>query len=124
MRIVIADDASFIRQIIQRVVRQKFDAAEIVTCENGAVAYEAIRAAQTDWLITDLLMPVMTGQELIKKLRAEGRLPNTVVISADVQRGTKDELKALGVEHYINKPLNPEKSAALVALIEGEGHAE
>lgn len=119
MRLIVADDSAFVRNIIHKSLSASFPEAEITLCSNGKEALEAYVSAPSDWVITDLLMPEMTGQELISKLFEDNEQPKVIVISADVQKGTKDELDALGVQNFINKPLNAEKLEALKSVILG-----
>ncbi len=119
MRLIVADDSAFVRNIIQKSLSTSFPDAEIILCSNGKEALEAYVAGPSDWVITDLLMPEMTGQELISKLCEVNEKPKVIVISADVQKGTKDELDALGVRDFINKPLNADKLETLKTAILG-----
>lgn len=123
MRIVVADDSAFIRNILKRAIESNIEALELVVCDSGVSAKQALEEKHADWLVTDLLMPEMTGQELIKSLATLERQPEIVVVSADVQQGTKDELKQMGVERYINKPLSPDKIEQLIGILKGEHHA-
>lgn len=119
MRLIVADDSAFVRNIIQKSLSASLPEAEIILCANGKEAIEAYVATPTDWVITDLLMPEMTGQELISKLCEVTEKPKVIVISADVQKGTRDELDELGVQNFINKPLNADKLEALKTVIIG-----
>ncbi|OJV66835.1 MAG: hypothetical protein BGO41_05310 [Clostridiales bacterium 38-18] len=119
MRLIVADDSAFVRNIIQKSLSTSLPEAEIVLCTNGKEALDAYVANPSDWVVTDLLMPEMTGQELISKLYEITESPKVIVISADVQKGTKDELDTLGVQNFINKPLNADKLEALKTVIIG-----
>lgn len=123
MRIVVADDSAFIRNILKRAIESHLQDVELVVCDSGVSAIKALEEKKTDWLVTDLLMPEMTGQELIKSVMTFEVQPEIIVVSADVQQGTKDELKLLGVERYLNKPLSPDKIEQLMGLLKGDAHA-
>ena len=64
----------------------------------------AIRA-----IVTDLNMPRMDGFELIRRVRADGRLAGTpiVVISADTDPATPQRIRQLGVTAFFTKPFSP-----------------
>jgi CheY-like chemotaxis protein len=64
----------------------------------------AIRA-----IVTDLNMPRMDGFELIRRVRADGRLAETpiVVVSADTDPGTPLRIEQLGVSAFFAKPFSP-----------------
>lgn len=126
MRILVADDSAFIRNIVKRALESNMEGlglTDLTLCESGVTALEHIKSHEVDWLVTDLLMPEMTGQELIKNINGLEKNIKIVVVSADVQQGTQDELKNLGVERYINKPLSPDKIDLLLKMLKGEAYA-
>ncbi|GAB6108717.1 response regulator [Fusibacter bizertensis] len=120
MKIIIADDSSFVRSVISRAIGHSMPDAELIFCTNGKEAYDMYTNIKSDWLITDLLMPEMTGQELLSKLNQDGAKVKTLVISADVQKGTKVELEDYDIVKFINKPLTPDKLNELVEILKGE----
>lgn len=119
MKILIADDSAFIRTILSKTIKSHFETAQLILCANGQEAYEQYVEQNPDLLITDLLMPIMTGQELLQKLQDNGYASKAVVLSADIQSRTKEELDALGIQLFLNKPLTPANSEALINLIRG-----
>jgi CheY-like chemotaxis protein len=60
-------------------------------------------------IVTDLNMPLMDGFELIRRVRADGRLAETpvVVISADTDPSTPQRIAQLGVSAFFPKPFSP-----------------
>ncbi len=60
-------------------------------------------------IVTDLNMPRMDGFELIRRVRADGRLAATpiVVVSADTDPATPRRIAQLGVDAYFTKPFSP-----------------
>lgn len=120
MKLIIADDSAFVRNIIAKTIGTHFPDATIIQCTNGQEALDAVQSAEADWLITDLLMPGMTGQELLGKIKENETSIKTIVISADVQKGTRDEIEAYAIDAFIAKPLTPDKLNVLVERIKGE----
>ena len=120
MKIIIADDSIFVRNILVKAIATHFPEAQIIQCKNGLEALDAYNSAAPDWLITDLLMPEMSGQELLGTLQKQGKNGKYIVISADVQKGTRDEVDALGIAAFINKPLTADKLALLIDQLKGE----
>ncbi len=119
MKILVADDSFFIRNVVVKKLKDEFPAAEIIPCTNGKEAYEKFVSLKPDVMLTDLLMPEMTGEELLKRLKSEGYDAKAIVVSADVQSRTRDEIKALGVLEFINKPVTPDKLETVINLIRG-----
>lgn len=60
-------------------------------------------------IVTDLNMPRMDGFELIRRVRADGRLAATpiVVVSADTDPATPRRIEQLGVTAFFSKPFSP-----------------
>ena len=68
-RVLVVDDEEDLRFIMRRFLeRAGYEVAEAV---NGAVAERMVRAARPDLVVTDLMMPMMGGVELIRQLRAD-----------------------------------------------------
>jgi putative two-component system response regulator len=101
--IVIADDDDDVRDFLLRAVRRYAPQAEVTAVVNGAVALDIICQRGCDLLITDHRMPVMTGVELLRAVRASQPTLPVVIISADVTA----EMAATeaGVTAFFYKPL-------------------
>src|SRR5207245_7227280 len=69
-RIVLADDNRDMRDYIGRLLRQQGYLVDAVG--DGRAALEAVRRNTPDLVITDVMMPVMDGFELLENLRADG----------------------------------------------------
>jgi DNA-binding response OmpR family regulator len=67
-RILIVDDDMFTRHLSTAVLSRS--GYEVDTAEDGAVAWQALNAANYDLVITDNNMPELTGVDLLRKLRA------------------------------------------------------
>src|SRR5713226_5037573 len=82
---------------------------------NGAQALLIAQAQHPDLVITDLVMPVMDGYELVRELREDPRLATTRVIfyTANYLRDEAEPMAAaLGVRHIVSKPAEPESLLA------------
>jgi CheY-like chemotaxis protein len=67
--ILIVDDESSIRFFHRRILESA--GFEVLEAEHGAAALERAKQSPPDLVVTDLMMPVMTGQELIERLRTD-----------------------------------------------------
>lgn len=81
---LVVDDSMLIRHTVCRFLEQRGFAVESAT--NGLDALEILRTVLPDLIVTDLMMPKMTGQELITKLK---EAPQTAAIPIVILAGRK-----------------------------------
>lgn len=109
-RIIIADDSATARMFIKRCLEiVGLGDAEIVEAEHGKEALAAAKAEPADLLLTDLNMPVMDGETLVKWVKASPKLCDMpiVVITSAGNPAKEAELLELGAHRVINKPVSP-----------------
>ena len=113
-RILIADD----EEHLGRLVKFKLEKAgfEVDWRPDGKQAWEGIHGKKPDLVILDVMMPEMTGFEVLKKIRADEDLVSIPVIllsakgqEADVRAGME-----LGASEYVIKPFRPAELLACV----------
>ncbi len=111
MRIVVVDDEPDLRYLLRRVLER--DGHEVTDASNGAAALEAIYHFPPDLVVTDMMMPVMGGAELIRRLRAD---PGTAQIP--ILAVTGDAQLAGGADTVLHKPWKAQQLlAAATALM-------
>ena len=111
--ILVAEDEPHIRRLIQVNLERAGYCVE--TAENGQQAWERLQQGGIDLLLTDLMMPVMDGFELIVRQREiHSATPlSTIVMQWPLDRrilqakGIDDVGEFLRVAAVINKPFNP-----------------
>ncbi|MEC4888275.1 MAG: response regulator [Scytonema sp. PMC 1070.18] len=100
--ILIIDDAAFSRRMIRKFLQ--VDGYEILEAANGREGLEIIHNHKPNCLLVDLLMPEMNGYEFLENLQKEGLNIPTIIISADIQEGARNQSYNLGAVNFINKP--------------------
>lgn len=113
-QILVVDDNSDMRSYVSGIL-QDADYG-ISTARNGADAWEMLQAQTPDLIITDLMMPVMSGLELIKRLRQHETLKGTpiVLVTAKADEETRIEGVEEGADGYLSKPFNARELLAEV----------
>ncbi|WP_291561324.1 MULTISPECIES: response regulator transcription factor [unclassified Clostridium] len=103
-KILIADDDEDILEILELYLEK--DGFEVVKAINGQKAWEVIEKSKIDMAIIDVMMPIIDGFKLIKKIREEHNLP-VIILSAKNQDTDKILGLGLGADDYVVKPFNP-----------------
>ncbi len=105
-RVLVADDNSINRKVISMLL--KHVEIEITEAENGEAALDCLRTRHFDVLLLDMHMPVLNGEETIKRLRSGNdawrRLP-VIAITADVMGGDRSYYQAMGMSGLVTKPI-------------------
>lgn len=110
MKIFIVDDSSFSRKVLGDAIRAALPDAELVPCLDGLDALEKFKAGPVpDAATIDMVMPRMSGLELIEELRKIGIATRLIVVTADIQTSTRERCAALQVSDFIEKPITAEK---------------
>ena len=81
----------------------------VVTVSSARQALEILHNGPVSALVTDLHMPRMDGFELIRRVRADGRLSRlpVIVVSGDTDPRTPERVSLMGVNAFFSKPYSP-----------------
>jgi two-component system chemotaxis response regulator CheY len=110
-RLLIVDDSPAMRTFVRRVIDMSgFDLANCFEASNGDEALELLRSEWVDAILTDINMPVMDGQEFLRRLSEDELLRSipTIVISTDATAHRMASMASLGARGYVTKPFLPE----------------
>ena len=103
-RILIVEDDVELRQLFARVLEK--NGYQVVTAENGAEALRILGLGYVDLIISDIMMPVMDGNALVRALRDDGVKTPVLMITA---KSTLDDMREgflSGTDDYMVKPVN------------------
>lgn len=106
-KVLIVDDHPTNRLKLAMAVRALGHASE--QAENGLVALQMMRAQPFDLVLLDIVMPEMTGHEVLQKMQADPVLRALPVIVVSAIHETSDAVACieLGAEDYLHKPFDP-----------------
>lgn len=102
-RILLVEDDLFLREVYQDILKDP--ELIIETAEDGEVAYEKIKEGGWDLVLLDVVLPKISGIDIVKKLKAEmQKIPAKKIIFLTNTSDTKDleEMSKLG-DGYISK---------------------
>jgi len=123
VKILIVDDSRFQKNYLVKMFQIYFPEGEILTADNGIEAFEIFKKERPAFVLTDLLMPERSGQDLLRLIKEYDSQSNVIVITADVQKSTREEVHQMGALAFFNKPLNNENILELINLIKETAHA-
>lgn len=112
---LVVDDFEAMRKVTSGQLRS-MGASTIVTANNGAEAMRMLLNRRVDIILSDWNMPIMSGLELLKAVRADKKLSRLpfIMITAEVERERVKEAIASGVSELLVKPYTPERLAIRV----------
>lgn len=111
VKILIVDDSPVMRAFIRRVLAASgVDCGQPFEAGDGQKALELLRAQPVDLVLSDINMPIMSGEDLVRAMRADDVLKDTpvIVVSTDARLDRVDQMMGLGASGYITKPFAPE----------------
>lgn len=116
IRILVVDDHLGTATTLARAISQIGSGLEVIPATSGQEALERVKNAAADILITDMIMPEMTGLQLIEKLQNNpaGRPTFSFVITAYDVPGLRLSARHLNVTDIFTKPINPERICQII----------
>jgi len=126
LKILIVDDSPAMRAFVRRVMRLSgIEVEQYMEAGNGVEALAALESSGVDVVLTDINMPVMDGEDFVRRLRGSDRMQAMpiIVISTDATTHRIQTLLSLGANGYLQKPFGPEQLRNEVERILGVNHA-
>lgn len=111
-RVLIVDDEPDVRFILCHILEK--EGYEVDVAINGAAALECVKEAHPDLVITDFMMPVMDGNELVERLRSD---PDTATIP--IMSLTSNPDSSVGADLVVPKFPAPSEFLAAVRSVMG-----
>ncbi len=114
-RVLVVDDSPAMRSFIRRILNLSgFAVSEFVEAANGLDALDILHQRNVDVVLTDINMPRMNGEELVRQLDQDHKLRRlpVLVVSGDSSDVRVKRLMDSGARGYLPKPFSPEKLRA------------
>ena len=106
-RVLVVEDNADTADIIQR--RLQLDGMEPVVCMRGAEAKTLLGQRQFDAVVLDIMMPDVSGFEVLEHVRATPALADlpVIMLTAKASPQDREQAKDMGADAYIVKPFGP-----------------
>ncbi len=118
MKVLVVDDMVTMRRIVKNILKQ-LGFGNIDEAENGQEALQKLRAETFGFVVSDWNMPVMTGIDMLRAIRADDKLKAipVLMVTAEAQQSNLIEAVQAGVSNYIVKPFTAETMQEKIAKI-------
>ncbi len=113
--VVIEDDLAILRGVRDNLA---YDGYEVLTATDGEEGYRLIREESPDLVILDLMLPILNGYEVCRRVRAEGITTPILMLTARSEEMDRVIGLDLGADDYVTKPFSlPELLARVRAIL-------
>jgi len=110
--VLFVDDNETIRQLYRRILEKHVN--NLYIAKNGHHGLELYQKHKPDLVITDMVMPVMNGLEMVKEIKKIAPDAKFVVMSAYSEKDSFVESIHLGIVGYLMKPVEAKKLLSLI----------
>jgi PAS domain S-box-containing protein len=104
-KVLYVEDQDLNLRLVERILNQR-PGYKLTTVMQGRLALDIAREHRPDLILLDLNLPDMSGEEILRKLKADPELYSTpvIMVSADAMGDRIEELLKLGADGYLTKP--------------------
>ncbi|GFN32833.1 response regulator [Paenibacillus xylaniclasticus] len=120
MNILIVDDENIIRNGIKRTIQSRYSDYQIWLAASADEAVKQLRSESIDLVLSDIMMPGMSGLELMKVAKPQHPHVRWVFISAKSEFAFAQEALRLGARDYLVKPIGKERIIELIDQLQDE----
>ena len=131
--ILLVDDEPGVRESVQAYLDDE-DNLSVTAAESATKALELLQTFTPDLVISDIMMPQMSGYDFLEKLREDPRFKTLPVVFLTARGMTSDRIQGYqaGCDAYLPKPFEPEELEAIVknlltkeeAIAENQGSSD
>jgi len=113
-RILIVDDEPRIREVVANYLRR--DGYLVETAVDGDTARRGLAEFKPDLVVLDLMLPAVSGFEVLNDIRRDGDLP-VILLTARAEESDRVAGLELGADDYVVKPFSPRELVARVRTV-------
>jgi DNA-binding response OmpR family regulator len=109
--ILICDDETPLRELVRVSLGPEY---RFLEAHDGATAVALARRELPDLLVVDLMLPVVSGLDVVEELRADPALASVPVLVVSAWSQSRDAALAAGADRFVSKPFDPAELAEIV----------
>jgi two-component system, cell cycle response regulator DivK len=111
-RLLIVEDSELNRDLLVQIFEDRYD---IELASDGSTAVQTAAVKRPDLILMDIGLPLMSGREAARAIRASGSDVPIIAVSSHVMPGDRERAIEAGCDSFVAKPID---DAALVAIVE------
>ena len=111
--LVVDDEPALVQGVTYALEREQF---EVEVATDGMAAVNAVRNHAVDLVVLDLMLPVLSGTEACRRIRADSTVPIIMLTAKDSERDLIEGLEA-GADDYVTKPFSAKELVARVRAL-------
>jgi two-component system chemotaxis response regulator CheY len=126
MHVLIVDDSSVMRKIVERSLRQAgLESMVVLEAGSGVEGLQVLNGQSVNLILSDINMPSMDGLEFLRQLRSQNLADGVPVVMITTESSEEHVKQAIlaGAQGYIRKPFTAEqvkeRVLPLLAAVEG-----
>ena len=113
MKVLVCEDDEMVLKMVEFKLQK--EGYEVILASDGKEAVEKIKESNPDIIITDIMMPYLTGLEIGHQVRKELKLTAPIIIVSSIGlEKTVLEAFQLGADDFITKPFSPNELSVRV----------
>lgn len=113
-QILLVDDDQYLRDSVKSYLQEK--GFQIILANNASEAMQYLMKSIPDILISDIVMPQISGYELVSYIRSNNTLKDLPIILLTAKGMTQDRIRGynLGCNAYLPKPFDPDELVSII----------
>ncbi len=110
-KVLVVDDEPTVREVVVGYLRR--DGHDVAEAADGNAALELLDADPPDLVVLDMMLPGVTGLDILRRVRATSDIP-VIMLTARAEESDRVSGLELGADDYVVKPFSPRELAARV----------
>jgi DNA-binding response OmpR family regulator len=111
-RVLVVDDDADIRDLV--ALKLEASGFDVTTAPDGLQGFERATNSPFDVIVLDVMMPGMSGIDVVQALRAAGNSTPVILLTAKTQEHDVEAGFSAGANDYVSKPFSPRELLARV----------
>lgn len=118
-KVLIVDDSALARRTLRHLLEELGHPVE--EAQDGAQALERFYLSQPELVILDMVMTGMYGLDVLTRMREMNPTVRVIVLTADIQTSTAEQVRAAGAKAILNKPINRQQLTEVMQAVMAGG---